>query len=198
MKWFFLGLILIIVLIGGTYWVGNTLIMKAGETAQNTLSIRSFVGLPTTASGAEAVSGSGAVDANINFKGHWITTPIKHLERVNLSCIDEFSYTTLKEPATKTPIYRQQEQQYTDENCINYADVQSPNEPLTVHLYRCPLHNCAMKEVIDSQFIPESIDVGHVTLSGSASVSADGKMSLPFIDDNRGWQVGRSIQELVR
>lgn len=102
--------------------------------------------------------GNGQVDGS--FKGRFTTVMVRSLEKVNLSCIDEYEFVK----GNNYPYA-------TEGNFIGSLEFKSRLQNRgctelgsagTILLWKCPLHNCQMREVtreFAGTFIPESIEV---------------------------------------
>lgn len=114
--------------------------------------------------------GTGQVDGS--FKGRFTTTKVRSLEKVNLSCIDEYEYGQFTELDENRPSLTMEsfKGKLSDMNCniflthsiINKYDDDTKGQ---ISFYKCPVHNCKMREVSTEaagEFIPESIDVRKV------------------------------------
>lgn len=99
----------------------------------------------------------GSID--MNFKGYFTTKDVRELQKVNLSCIDDFEYFDI----SGNLITPENDERLKDEQCIKYFTENTENS--TTGYYKCPKFNCATKEVISKQvdqFIPDYITVSHI------------------------------------
>lgn len=131
--------------------VANPEIFMAAIDESGTLPIMSM---------AREMSGAFSIDGS--FKGSFTTKTERYLEKVNLSCIDEYVYVSeaninhIPVSDGKHNAVREQLEQYTDKGCKMYYQTKN------FTLLKCPKHNCAMKEVtrvVPDEFLPESVDL---------------------------------------
>ena len=116
-------------------------------------------------------------DASVegSFKGRFTTKQERVLEKVDLSCIDEYAYQIIEvTPATNgydKASQKAKEQVLENNGCEltnSYSDTPVGNvaSAKSYNLWKCPLRNCALKEVdseVSGQFIPETVDLTKVS-----------------------------------
>ncbi len=107
-------------------------------------------------------------DIDIDFNGYFTTVNERSLEKVNLSCIDEYRYfwthneetfncTACDSISYKNLVLKNEER--IDQGCVVF------DEKGDYFLWKCPLRNCQQREVIrvlHDEFIPTKIAVHRV------------------------------------
>ena len=116
------------------------------------------------------------------FTSHFTTTTSRSLEKVDLTCIDKFSYVDLDANASRNIV---EKQRLLDDGCAVYASepaktkevlipgakegeptsVQHEQVAPAVDHYKCPMRNCELREkqeVLPDTIIPERLDVTSV------------------------------------
>ena len=107
----------------------------------------------------EALSGS-AVSIDGEYNGHFVNDVVRTLEKKDSSCIEEFNYGQLY---NSTSSFKEDFEVLKDEGCVNYA-VEGDK-----FLFKCPKHNCAVREVSVIQntgvWVPDDVKIDSVKVN---------------------------------
>ena len=125
---------------------------------------------------AKYIKGTAAGSIDGSFKGRFAVGRARSLEKVNLSCVDRYEYKKIFNFDTyeataidKSELYRE-EQQFKDEGCEKiYVENVVSHPRQDAALWKCPLHNCQMREVVTEfagDLIPESIEIKRIQAEG--------------------------------
>jgi hypothetical protein len=115
-------------------------------------------------------------DVDMEFNGHWPEKYERQLEKVNLSCVDQYTYLSHQSPES----YNADSSGYVnaleffesanDQGCMIYGSAGN------VTLFKCPKRNCRMREISvetsAEDFIPTDISITKV------SAEAGGKYAI--------------------
>lgn len=105
-------------------------------------------------------------DIDMDFNGYFTTRTERKLVKTDLNCLDEFEYRSLLsenafQPNTKEfTEMLEGNMELTDHGCQKY------HIEGNVTYYKCPKHNCEMKEVVkevSDEFIPVDISVSRIS-----------------------------------
>lgn len=122
-----------------------------------------------------------SAEANINFNGYFTTITERSLEKVDLTCIDKYSYIHLGKQKNNPTGYISPTtiEQLNDNGCskinVNERDYPSFYKPNNTNpeenliYYKCPLRNCEQREVqriVMDEFIPQRIGITKVSVEG--------------------------------
>lgn len=128
--------------------------------------------------------GTGQIDGS--FTGRFTTVNARSLEKVNLSCVDEYDYQIVTTPQSPVGVFAANavigRNRFLDKGCAELGRFSPPDvfENGMIIAYnnsyvvvRCPLNNCAMREVDAEkagEFIPEKVDIRKIQAGVSSQI----------------------------
>ena len=178
--WIFLGICLVVICVG-MFVASTNMASNTNKLITNAQSKLDKIQTPTYSDDMSqllsslllkqmTVSGDGSLKLGGSFDGRFTTKIDRTLEKVNLSCIDEYQYRTSINPEGYIPNsedYVNQVrwfEQLKDMGCSAYRVAGN------VSYFKCPKHNCPMKEVDaekSGSFIPQRVILNNIGMDAS-------------------------------
>lgn len=99
--------------------------------------------------GVSALKNSnGKLDLGGNFRGSFLRKEVRELEKVDLACVDEYTYEDIYYKNSSDIKYMKKKTLFDDRGCRKYGTTTTPQNYKTVYiiLYKCPKRNCKLRE----------------------------------------------------